>query len=162
MTMEKAARDVLRYLFAEYLKGPALVYSTASVTRKYSKIDPVELSDYMLMFEWIRERWIHPDNTFACRITMRGIEEINAAYVREKLRQVIGGLGAAGGARPLVDILEYKLEEYSIALDLIRQLEGMGFVAIRHPQNTIVIELTEKGKRYYEKGSSTFFTLMTY
>jgi hypothetical protein len=161
MTMEKAAREVLRYLFAEYLKGPSVVYSTAPVTKKF-KIDSLELSDYMLMFDWIRERWIYPDGTFACRITIKGIEEINAAYVREKLRQVIGGLGAAGGSKPLVDILEYKLEEYSIALDLIRQLESLGLVAIRHPQNTIIIELTEKGRKFYEKGSSTFFTLMTY
>jgi hypothetical protein len=31
-----------------------------------------------------------------------------------------------------------------------------------HPDNSIVVELTELGWKYYEKGSKSFFTLISY
>ena len=159
MTLEKIARETLRYLFSQYQKGPAVLYSIRPITDKYA-VDPVELTDYLQILGFIREPWTYPDNSVACKITIRGIEEIEPAYVREKLRQLIGGLGQAGGARELTEILEHNLQEYSISLDLVRQLETLGFIRILHPINTIVIELTEQGKRFYESGSKTFFTLM--
>ena len=159
--LQKAANDILRYLFAEYLKGPAVVYSISPITRKYD-INPVELSDYLLENGLIRERWIYPGDGISCRITIKGIEEVNPAYVREKLRQLVGGLGQSGGSKELLEILTYKLEEYSISLDLVKQLETLGLVKIRHPQGSILVELTVEGWRYYEKGSRSFFTLMSY
>ena len=93
---------------------------------------------------------------------MKGIEEVDAVYVRTKLRHLIGGLGEAGGSKDLTDLLEIKLSEYSITMDIIKQLDTLGFIRILHPANKIVIELTEQGWKYYEKGSRTFFTLMSY
>mgnify|MGYP003575825486 CR=1 FL=1 len=161
MTLEKIARETLRYLFSQYQKGPSAVYSIRSVTGKYG-VDPVELTEYLQILGFIRERWTYADGSVVCKITIRGIEEIEPAYVREKLRQLIGGLGEAGGARELTEILEHNLQEYSISLDLVRQLEALGFIRILHPNNMIVIELTEQGKNFYDNGNKTFFTLMTY
>ena len=157
--MEKAAKETLRFLYSEYLKGPAVIYTINSITKRYN-VNAVELSENMLKNSLIRERWVYPGDIVACRITIKGIEEIDPVYVREKLRQVIGGLGDAGGTKDLIDILSYKIEEYSIALDIVKQLEELGFVKIRHPENSIVVELTEEGRKSYEKGSRTFFTLM--
>jgi hypothetical protein len=161
MTLEKIAKETLRYLFAEYLKGPAVVYSISPVTKKFN-VDAVALSDYLLKNSWIREPWVYPDNSVACRITIKGIEEIDPSYVRSKLRQLIGGLGEAGGSKELIEILEFNIQEYSIALDMVRQLESLGLIKILHPKDSIVIELTDEGRKYYEKGSRTFFTLMAY
>lgn len=159
MSLEKAAHEILRYLFTEYLKGPTVLYSLTKVSKKY-KIDALKLSDYLIENEFIRERWIYPDNSVACKITIRGIEEIAPAFVNSKLRQLIGGLGEAGGKKNLMEILEHKIEEYSIALDLVRQLESLNLVCTRHPQNGIEIELSDEGWRLYHNGSRTFFTLM--
>ena len=159
--MEKAALETLRYLFAEYLKGPAVLYAINKVAERFG-VDAIKLSDYLIQNSWVRERWVYSENIVACRITIKGIEKVDPVYVSDKLRQVIGGLGEAGGTKDLMEILSYKLEEYSIALDIVKQLESMGFVKIKHPENSIVIELTEEGRRYYEKGNRTFFTLMTY
>ena len=161
MTLEKASKETLRFLFSEYLKGPAVIYTINNVAKRFD-VDVVELSDYLLDNSFIRERWVYPGNIVACRITIKGIEEIDPVYVRDKLRQVIGGLGDAGGIKELIDILSYKIEEYSIALDIVKQLENLGFVKIRHPKSSIIVELTEEGRKYYEKGSRTFFTLMSY
>ena len=160
-SFQKAAKDTLRYLFAEYLKGPAVIYSINAITRKHN-VSAVALSDYLLTLDFIRERWVYPDETVSCKITIRGIEEIDPIYVREKLRDLIGGLGEAGGSKELLEILVHKLQEYSIALDLVKQLETKGLVKIRHPQGSIVVELTERGWKYYETGSRSFFTLMSY
>jgi hypothetical protein len=157
--VEKAAKETLRFLFSEYLKGPAVIYTINGVTKRYN-LNAVEVSDYLLKNSWVRERWIYPGDIVACRITIKGIEETNPTYVREKLRQVIGGLGDAGGTKDLMDILAYKIEEYSIALDIVKQLEELGYVKIRHPENSLVVELTELGRKSYEKGSRTFFTLI--
>src|SRR5687768_15882378 len=112
MPFERPARDTLKYLFSEYLKGPAVIYTINEVTRKHH-VDAVELSDYLLDKGWIRERWIFSGNQVGCKITIKGIEEINAAYVRDKLKQMIGGLGESGGAKELIEILEHKVQEYS-------------------------------------------------
>jgi hypothetical protein len=156
---EKPLREILRHLFAAYLKGPSAIYPINKITKRY-KIDPVEATDVLLALQWIRERWVYAGNVVACRITIRGIEEIDPVYVRTKLSQLIGGLAKSGGSRELIDILENKLSEYSIALDLVRQLEAMGLVRLRHPKDTIVIELTEKGKTFYKTGDGKLFSLM--
>jgi hypothetical protein len=161
MPFEKPAKDALRFLFAEYLKGPAVHYSIQAAAKKH-KVDIVELSDFMLDRLWIRERWVYPDNNVVARITLRGIEQIDPVYVRNKLKHVIGGLGDAGGRKELLELLENKLEEYSLTMDLIKQLDDLGLIKILHPANQIVVELTPDGWKYFEKGSKTFFTLMTY
>lgn len=138
-----------------------MIYTINGVTDRY-RANAVEVSDYLLKNSWVRERWVYEGDIVGCRITIKGIEEVDPVYVREKLRQVIGGLGDAGGTKELMEILAYKIEEYSIALDIVKQLETLGFVKIRHPKSSIVVELTEEGKKYYEKGNRTFFTLMSY
>jgi hypothetical protein len=161
MPFEKAAKETLRYLFAEYLKGPAVLYPIDKIIRSH-KVDPVEFSDYLMLSNWIRDRWINANNTVSCKITIKGIEQIDPVYVRSKLREVIGGLGEAGGTKELIEILQFKLEEYSITMDIIKQLEDMGLIRIIHPKDQIIVELTADGRKYYEKGSRTFFTLMAY
>lgn len=161
MTLEKISLETLRYLFAQYLKGPAVVYSINQVTDK-SKFTAEEVSDHLLASEWIRERWMFPDNKVTCKITIKGIEAINPVYVRAKLRQIIGGLGEAGGSKELLAILENNLKEYSVALDIVRQLETMGYIRIRHVNNNLLIELTNDGRAFYNRGSKSFFTLMAY
>jgi hypothetical protein len=161
MSFDKAVRETLRYLFSEYLKGPSVIYRINGIAKKYH-VDPMELSDYLLEKDWIRERWIYTGDIVGCKITIRGIQEINSVYVREKLRQVIGGLGDAGGAKELLEILEHRIEEYSIAMDIVRQLEQMGYIEIRHPKDSIIIQLTEAGKKYHERGSQSFYALMAY
>ncbi|HEY0740003.1 MAG TPA: hypothetical protein VGD40_01025 [Chryseosolibacter sp.] len=161
MPLERASKETLRYLLTEYLKGPAVPYNITAVARRHN-ILPGALSDYMMEQGWIRDRWLYQNGDVTCRITIKGIEEIDPAYVRTKLRQVIGGLGEAGGRKQLTELLEIKISEYSITMDIVKQLDGLGFIRIHHPENTIVIELTEAGWKYYEKGSRTFFTLMSY
>lgn len=160
MTLEKASQDVLRHLFADYLKGPAVQYQINKYMK--SKTDAVALSDFMLNHHWIRDRWVYPDNTVTCRITIRGIEEVNPAYIRHKLKEVIGGLGEAGGSKHLIELLELKVTEYSLTMDLIKQLEDLRLINLLHPKDQIVVELTPDGWKHFEQGSKRFFTLMTY
>jgi hypothetical protein len=161
MSIERASKETLRYLLSEYLKGPAVAYNISVVARR-NNVQPVDLSDYLLEHGWIRDRWIYQNGDVACRITIKGIEEVDPVFVRTKLRQVIGGLGEGGGRKQLTELLEIKLSEYSMTMDIVKQLDQMGFIRILHPESSIVIELTESGWKYYEKGSRSFFTLMSY
>jgi hypothetical protein len=159
VNLEKPAREVLRFLFTEYLKAPAATHSINGVAKK-CKIDPDELGAYLISHDWVMD--LYSGSTVACRITIKGIEEIDPIFVREKLKQVIGGLGEAGGSKELIEVLSYRIEEYSITMDIIRQLENLGFIEVGHRRDSIVIKLTEKGRGSYQKGSRSFFTLMTY
>ena len=161
MTLEKIGLETLRYLFAQYVKGPAVLYGINQVTAR-SRFSAEEVSNYLLEKEWIRERWMFPDGKVTCKITIKGIEVINPVYVRTKLLQIVGGLGEAGGSKELLDILENNLKEYSVALDIVRQLETMGYIRIRHLNNNLLIELTDSGRAFYNRGSKSFFTLMAY
>jgi len=150
MNLEKPGRYVLRYLFSEYKKGPSVIYPINEIVKKYA-VDAVALSDYLLEKGWIRERWIYAGNEVACRITITGIERIDPAYFRKKVDQIIAGLASAGSPRALLEILEFNIEEYAIASDFVNQLERLGLVKIQNPDNTITVELTNAGRRYYAK-----------
>jgi hypothetical protein len=161
MNLEKAARETLRYLFGEFIKAPTVIYVITSVSKRL-KVDAIALSDYLLENRWIRERWIYPDDTVGCRITIKGIEEVEPSYVREKLGHLIGTLVDAGGSKALTEILEFNLQEFSISLDLVNQLESMNLVKVHHPKDSIIVELTEEGRLFYERDGRAFLTLMTY
>lgn len=157
--MEKVARAVLRHLFQEYLKGPAISYSINTVTDSF-KVNAVEVSKYLAERNWIREQWVYQDGQVVCRITVAGIEEINASYIRSKLKSLIGGLVEGGGRKSLMDIFQNKIEEYAIALDIVYQLEKLSLISIIHQHGEINIELTEYGWRFFEKKGKSIFTLM--
>jgi len=159
MPLQKASHEVLRYLFHEYQKAPTVSYAIDTIAKRL-KTDVIELSDYMLANQWIRERWVYSSNEVSCRITIRGIEEIAPSYVREKLLQLVGTLGESGGSKSLMEILQFRIEEYAIALDMVQQLETLGLVRSTHPKDAIIVELTDEGWKYYQKGSKTFFTMM--
>lgn len=159
MPLQKASHEVLRYLFHEYQKAPTVSYAIDTIAKRL-KVDVIELSDHLLANQWIRERWVYSNSEVSCRITIRGIEEIAPAYVREKLQQLVGNLGEAGGSKDLMEILQFRIQDYAIALDMVQQLESLGLVRSNHPKDAIVVELTDEGWRYYQKGSRTFFTMM--
>lgn len=156
---DKAARQTLRYLYSEYKKGPSVIYPINSIAKKYG-VDPVALSDYMTEQQWIRECWVYSGNVVACRITIKGIEKIDPVYVQDKLDQIIGGLAEAGSSKALLEILEFNIAEFSIASDIVNQLQNLGLVRINNTNHTMRVELTEAGRRYHEKKNNSLLTLM--
>src|SRR5687767_6331587 len=158
--MEKVAKAVLRYLFHQYLKGPTVLYEINGITNQY-KADPIVVSNYLSEKNLIREAWIHQNNVVTCKITVQGIEEINPSFIREKLKYVMNGLREAGGRKSLTEIFQHKIEEYSIALDMIYELEKLALVMIIHNQGSIDIELTATGRRYADQQGKSLLALMT-
>jgi len=157
--MEKVARATLRYLFQEYLRGPSVSYAINHITDSY-KADTVEVANYLSERNWIRELWVYQNNQVTCRITVPGIEEINPVFIHNKLKKLISGLVSEGGRRSLMDIFKNKIEEYSIALDIVYQLEKLKLVNIIHNHGEIDIELTPHGWKFFEKKDKPLFTLM--
>jgi hypothetical protein len=158
--MEKAARAVLRYLFHEYLKAPNISYTINPITTSY-KANPVDVSEYLQQRKWIREPWVYQNNVVTCRITVEGIEEVNPIFIRNKLKSLIGGLIEHGGRKSLMGIFQKKIEEYSIALDIVYQLEKLGLIMIIHSAGEINIELTAYGWQFFEKKGKSLFALMS-
>ena len=157
--MEKVARATLRYLFQEYLRAPSVSYAINHITDSY-KADAVEVANYLSERKWIRELWVYQDNQVTCRITATGIEEINPAFIHNKLKKLVSGLVSEGGRKSLMDIFQNKIEEYSIALDIVYQLEKLELVNIIHDRSEIYIELTPYGWKFFEKKDRPLLTLM--
>jgi hypothetical protein len=158
--MEKIIRATLRYLFQEYLKGPSVLYSINPITDQF-KADPIKVSHYLLEQKWIRERWVHQNNSVTCRITISGIEEINPAFITHKLKQLLGALVHSGGQKSLQEIIENRIGEYAIALDFVNQLDKLGLIHIIHYMGEINIKLTPYGYQYFEKNGKPLFALMS-
>jgi len=157
--MEKVARATLRYLFQEYLKGPAVSYSINHITDAY-RVDATVVTDYLAERNWIREQWVYQNREVVCRITVAGIEEINPAYVHHKLKSLIGGLVTDGGRKSLMGIFQNKIEEYAIALDIVYQLEKLELINILHERGEIYLELTAYGWKFFERKGKSLFTFM--
>ena len=157
--MEKVARATLRYLFQEYLRGPAVLYIINHIADSHGA-DAVKVANYLAERNWIREQWVHENRQVTCRITVAGIEEINPKYIHNKLRNLIGGLVVEGGRKSLMGIFQHKIEEYSIALDIVYQLEKLSLINIIHERGEITIELTPFGWKFFEKKDRPLLTLM--
>ena|SRR5688572_16349512 len=158
--MEKVAKAVLRYLFQQYLKGPAVVYQINGITTQHNA-DPIMLSDYMVEKNWIREQWVHQNNMVTCKITVQGIEEINPSFIHNKLKDLIDRLVRTDGRKDLMEIFQHNIREYSIALDMIYQLEKLKLVAVVHHAGRIAIELTPSGWRYAEQNGRPLLALIS-
>ena len=157
--MEKVSKAVLRYLFQEYLKAPNISYTINAIAKSY-KTDPVAVSEYLQERKWIREPWVYQDDVVTCRITVEGIEEINPIFIRNKLKGLLGGLIQHGGRKSLMSIFEKNIEEYSVALDIVYQLEKLNLISIIHSAGEINIELTSFGWQFFEKKGKSLFALM--
>lgn len=157
--MDKVARAVLRYLFQEYLRGPAVSYGINHITDSH-KADAVAVADYLSEKGWIRELWVYQNNQVTCRITVAGIEEINPVYIHNKLKQLVSALVDAGGKKSLAGIFRNNIEEYPIALDIVNQLEKLTLVSIIHESGEIIIELTPYGYKFFEKKGRPLMSLM--
>jgi hypothetical protein len=59
-----------------------------------------------------------------------------------------------------MDIFQNKIEEYSIALDIVYQLEKLALVKIIHEQGQIQVELTPHGWKFFEKKGNSLLTLV--
>jgi hypothetical protein len=157
--MEKVAKAVLRHLFQQYQKAPAILYSINGVTNQY-KADPIAVSEYLMEKKWIREHWVHQNNLVTCRITVEGIEEVNPSFVHAKLQGIISVLANGGGSKSLAEIYQTRIEDYAMALDIIYQLQMLGLVTIISQAGTLHIELTVLGRKYDENPSKPLLTLM--
>jgi hypothetical protein len=160
MTIDKISKGVLRYLFQEYLKGPTIQYSINRIT-DLSKADASEVGNYMLEKQWIRELWIHQNNSVTCRIAIAGIEEVNPAFIHTRVKNLITELVEGGGRKSLMEIFQHKIQEYAIALDIVYQLEKLGLVSITHRGENIFIELTAAGWKYSEAPGRSLLALMS-
>ena len=143
MKIERPARHTLQYLFNEYKKGPGVIYAINSIVKKFG-VDPIVFSDYLLENGWIRERWIYSENVVACRITIAGIEKVDPIYVRAKMDQIVGTLMNSGSPMPLQSILEQRIEDFSITSDFVNQMERLGLINIKNPDNTILWNLRSR------------------
>ncbi len=157
--MERVAKAVLRYLFHQYQKAPAILYSINGVTNQY-KADPIAVSEYLLEKKWIREHWVHQNNLVTCRITVEGIEEVNPTFVHAKLKSIIAVLANGGGIKSLAELYQARIEDYAMTLDIIYQLQMLGLVTIFSQAGTLQIELTALGLKYDENPSKPLLALM--
>lgn len=135
-----------------------MLYPINEICRKVD-VDPVELSNYLLDKSWIRECWTYSNNIVACRITIKGIESIDPVYVRERLDSIIGGVADAGQSKSLIEILEYDLKDFPIAMDLVNRLESLGLVKIHNANHVIMVELTAAGLKHNERRKGSLFAL---
>jgi hypothetical protein len=157
--MEKVARATLRYLFQEYLRGPAVPYAINPITDSY-RVDAVQVANYLSEKNWIREQWVYQNHQVVCRITVAGIEEIDPKYIHNKLTHILGGLANDGGRKSLMDIFQSNLSEYQIALDIVYQLEKLSLITIIHEHGEINIELTPFGWKFFQKNGKSLLTLV--
>jgi hypothetical protein len=55
-----------------------------------------------------------------------------------------------------MEILQFRIEEYAIAFDMVQQLESLGLVKSRHPNDVIIVELTDEGWNITKKDRGYF------
>lgn len=149
MNVKDATKEVLTFLFEGYENDNSL-YAISEIAIKH-KIDQHELGRYLAEHGWIKNQQYRPKE-FICQITLRGIEEIDSHYVRNKMDQVIQTLGESNTRMNIVEILGYEPKDYQKAFDLVKFLELKRLIKDTRyfgSGNQIWAELSLEGWQYY-------------
>ncbi len=158
MSLQETKNSVLLALFEGYSENPNGIYDlTGTITENGE--DPHELGKYLVDHGWVKNQQYRP-STFVCQITMAGINEVAPEYIQDKTEQIISTLGINGGKESVMGILEFEPKDFQKAFDLVKHMEGTGFIKEgRYMAGDIIIELSLEGREYYEEHKPNFLDL---
>lgn len=156
---QTATLPALYFLFNAYQNNPD-EYVDISATAIDSGVSPLELVKHLMDNGWIRGQGENtPSQSVSCAITLKGIQQIDDVYVKEKYSEVFNGLGEGGGKGNATFFLDTVKPFYTLAADVAHELRDKGLITIklesRH-DNLLLIEFTSSGQAKYETEKPEF------
>jgi len=153
MALTKAESDILSFLFSKY-KQDATIYVDIGSMLKEHKLDAVSVTENLKRTEFIKPDIFITGNEVKCAIAMRGIMQINSAYVEEKILAILKGLGEIGGFGNVMKILGYERDHHQLGFDLANEMQNRDYIKLlyaSYTQNVISVEMLLPGKYIYDK-----------
>ena len=153
MAITKAESEILSFLFAKY-KADANVYSDITPFLKEHDLDAQSLTENLKHAEFIKPDIYVEGNEAKCAIAVRGIMQVNSAYVEEKILAILKGLGAIGGFGNVMKILGYERDQHQRGFDLANEMQNRDYIKLlyaSYTQNVISVEMLLPGKYIYDK-----------
>jgi hypothetical protein len=148
MALTKAESDILSFLFLKY-KEDASAYHDISGRLKTHGLEPRQFVNAMTACEFIKPDVFQTENELRCAIATRGILQIDNAYIEEKIRAILKGLGAIGGFGNVMKILGYDRDQHQLGFDLANEMQNRDYIKLlyaSYTQNVISVEMLLPGK----------------
>lgn len=153
MALTNVESDILSFLFSKYKEDASTYYDIADILKKHT-FDPGPVIEKLKHAEWIKPDIFRTGKDFKCAIAVRGIMQINPAYIEDKILAIIKGLGDIGGFGNVMKILGYERSEHQLGFDLANEMQNRDYIKLlyaSYTQNVISVEMLLPGKSIYEK-----------
>lgn len=147
---------VLTHLFEKYKSGGG--EGTFDITNliKVAGFDPVEGSDYLNSWGWLKDRTFEPGGIVNTTISFSGIKEINRVWVKQLEDTVMAALGESGGVGELMQILGFEPKDAAIARDLALWMKTQELIDATFYGLETNVELTDWGRKFYQVNKRLF------
>lgn len=156
MNLISVKKEVLSALFDSYRQQPGSNLNVSEIIKRhnYEPFDVVNnLKDEGLVKNVMN---IVPKGVF-CEITIDGIAELHPDFVDERRDKIISTLGLIGGRGSIVEVLDTKPNEFSMARDFAILLYEEGY--LKQPlfsHNDGQIELSLNGQEYFNENKANW------
>lgn len=149
-TIEETVKRVLERLFMTYRSNYGVTTNVADIIVECG-YDPSDIGKYLLDNGWV-ERPRFGRFGFEGVITLEGVSKLKPDYLDDIHSKIVSTLGGLGNpTQDLLEILDFKPEDYMRALGLAKYLEAKGFISLKANGREIFVTLTTGGLDYYER-----------
>ena len=155
MDIEQIKKEVLEYLFGQYLEqhGTAICDISALITKHGKK--PEEVGRYLVKNGWVKNVR-SKGGVLEASIDIAGIRETNPKYLSINFNRTIASLGPLDGGRmSLLKILGLDKKDAQLAFDLGRYLSGTGYVHAKFSKDDVSIMLSPLGIEFYTNNKAS-------
>ena len=153
MALTKAESDILSFLFSKYKENASEYYDIANILDKHG-VESGPFTEKMKHAEFIKPDIFKTGKELKCAIAVRGMMQINPAYVEEKILATLKGLGDTGGFGNVMKILGYDRDQHQLGFDLANEMQNRDYIKLlyaSYTQNVISVEMLLPGKYIYDK-----------
>jgi|GEM_PF-1008187 len=152
MELTTAESDILSFLFSKYKEDASTYHDISEILKKH-QLDAGPIIQKMKLTEWIKPDIFQTGKELKCSIAVRGIMQIDPAYVEAKIQTIIKGLGDIGGFGNVMKVLGYERDHHQLGFDLANEMQNRDYIKLlyaSYTQNVISVEMLLPGKHIYD------------
>ena len=154
MSKNQARQAVLKELYEGYLENPGTIFDVSKTIKEYG-YDPIKFGDYLIDRGLIKNQRYYPGGILEAQISNAGIIEIEPNYFNDLSDHVVAVL-AETNQNGIMEILQWKPNQFIRAFDLAKYLENSMLVEATYLSNEVHLELTNQGRDYFNRSKSSF------
>lgn len=147
MSARDLNREILSQLFIHYREDPGVNHDISSLCAGAGS-DAVMVSNGLRLEGLIKDEVYVQNGKVQCAISMKGIANIDPAFVENKINEVLQGMGEVNSIANVMNILKLEARDFQFGFDLANEMQNRDLVKLLYafqPGKVVSVEMTLEG-----------------